>query len=664
MQMARFCYVLSGWALVGVCALLAACGGSGDSASMNQPTAQDLQYAKAAAMTGTFDSSADSVTLSWTDTFTDSTTYQVELLGTSDTWSTVATVSGQQGSGKLLNYTSGISGTSTYRVEALLNGYSVPLDTMSGQQSVQVIVPATAPTLALITTPPVPGTTEVRISGGGTYSSVSYYLDNNTTAFASSTTGPAYSVTLDDSTLGPAAEHTIFARIPTGPDSYLELSLSANLGVSTDNPPVLTLSSPIDGGVVNGSLHLAGAFSSDKTGGVTLTATLNGLPVLNTTSSPFATDFSLAGMAPGTYTLTVVAKDSTGNSTTLTPVVVVSSSPAPTYSLLLTIYGSATSPGELLAAESSTNTLLYIDGVGPRLHTGSTDFALDTSGLTSAPLGWSVGNGNAFAEAGVSLYLSAIFMWKPDGTRVNLSTLAQSTANFSGDVLISVQWPWVLFRSDNTSYTFYNVETGVRIAPALVTSAEVGAADFYSSAQGQLVLYYWAETSTAPTQQSGIFRWDQSSGQSTAVTNGAVASSFVQTDGQRVAWQVLPTSLVTLDIASGQQQTLTTTVGGFNLANGLLAYRDSTTTKVSDGTTVTTLSTAGTELPLTSGGYVAFVGGLQSPPPDVSQLYAWSPAGGLQTVFGNVSGYALMSGGTVYFTSGSYPLLVYSVTLN
>ena len=94
---------------------------------------------------------------------------------------------------------------------------------MSGATSVQVTVPTTVPTIVLDQAQPVSGTVNASIANGGTYSSVSYYLD--LTLAGTSTTAPAYSVAVNTVALT-AGAHQLIARLATGPDSYIELRLT------------------------------------------------------------------------------------------------------------------------------------------------------------------------------------------------------------------------------------------------------------------------------------------------------------------------------------------------------------------------------------------------------------------------------------------------------
>jgi VCBS repeat-containing protein len=101
---------------------------------------------------------------------------------------------------------------------------------------------------------------------------------------------------------------------------------TVTVSVPVDNPPVLTLTSPylwrgsgLDGGPVlhagelSGSVRITGTAASDKTGAITTTAKLGDVPIYTTQGGTFDTTYSLTGVTPGGYVLTVTSTDSTGS---------------------------------------------------------------------------------------------------------------------------------------------------------------------------------------------------------------------------------------------------------------------------------------------------------------------------------------------------------------
>jgi hypothetical protein len=126
--------------------VLAACGGGGGSPSApptsSTPTPQQVAAARSAKLTATLDGS----------------------------WSSLDAVPGTTGTGAALTWTRTINSAATLRVLVPETGYSVPLDTPSGNNSVMVAPPTTIPSIALSQAQPVSGNVTLSIAGGSTYS--------------------------------------------------------------------------------------------------------------------------------------------------------------------------------------------------------------------------------------------------------------------------------------------------------------------------------------------------------------------------------------------------------------------------------------------------------------------------------------------------------------
>jgi hypothetical protein len=469
-----------------------------------------------------------------------------------------------------------------------------------------------------------------------------------------------------------SGSHTITAQATDANGA----TASRVITVVFSNPPALTLTSPFDGELVNGNLPIAGTFGTDKPSTtVSLSVTLGSLPVVNTSTSPFNTSFSLAGVTPGSYTLTATATDSGGLSTTITDTVTVTSSPSLVYTPVFKLGAGAS----LLAVGGA-----YIVHANPvpdgsiHLHSGNTDTTLPL-GTIQNPMGWTVTDtGYVFADgtggdrAGAN---NSVYMWPPGGAAKNLSTAAGSTSVY--DNLVQVHYPWVLWNSafqnqNGNEDVFYNVSTGKQYQIKSPQGFILGGSGDFFTTNGQLTLFEWEENqSTSGSTTANVLRWDQATNTLVQVTNDGL-SLYPQTDGTRVAWQTdrgslyRPTgyTLTTMDLASTTTEVLSTNIASFALRDGLLGWLEQTLSgstvasqaiKASDGTTTSTISTQlGTVFFGSSGGFVFFEEG--------GKLYAWSSSGGRKLLFEAAPGPVRLTGKTVYFTNGTSQA-VYAVTL-
>jgi len=772
--------------------MLVACGGGSGNSNSNsnsnnnppQATAQDLANAKAAAVVGRYDLTNHMMTLAWSDAFAAGTSFQIEQQQSDGSWSKIDSVPGPGGSATALTWTRAVNATSTLRIEAVLGGYNVPLQTAGGQQNVVVTPPGTPPTLVFGATQPISVQTGLSLANAGTYTTVSYSVDGN--SIGSTTIGPDYRVTLDPTGLV-AGAHQIQAQLALNADVSLTLEqqvmlaspelgigffvdpgtlqgidpahitgslliiaqASSDFGVTSvsaaidgkpigslsapnfcnrgcqlatggepkpsdlnsysfafdtialgsglhvlsvsatdgrgasgevlhqytfNNPPVLTLSAPFDGALVNGSLTVSGTATSDKPGAITTVATINGTQILSSLTSPFSTNYSLNGLAAGDYTVVVTTTDGSGATDQKQVSITVTSAPALVYApvIVLGTYG------KVLAAEGPNFVYRRVRDIA-RSHSGTSDVALPHT--PAYTMGQSfLSNGKLFVTANSGSGDPArVYMVAADGT---LTSLSDAAGTGTGDALVAVHGAIVAFRNGagnslingGNSYTLYNVDTAAKLTvptPAGAT-AITASGDFYTTSSGNVVFFYPAITSASPT--TDMFRWDQTTGQSTHVTNGGGTFQLdVQTDGKRAAWSSappaavpfnsIPVDLVSLDIASNTAITVS------NIADiplqipymrdGLLVWKDSAASgggiKVSDGASTTTLTARLSSVLFgTGGGYVLYE--------DQGALYVWSAAGGSKLIFDAVPGMAMISQKTVYFTNGLQAAL-YQVTL-
>jgi hypothetical protein len=253
-------------------------GGSGSGSSSTQPTATDTADAKAASMTLTYDPTTRMATLQWNDTFPDASSYQIQDQSSSGAWQKIDAVPGTGGSGKSLTWSQTVAVNTMLRVVAVLPNYVVPLETPGGQDSLQATAPSGNPTIVLNQMQPVSGSVTATIGGGGTYASVTYYVDLQTVG--TSTQGPNYAVTFDTSALTEGS-HLLLARLETSPGSYVEIRLT----MQVTQPAVAVTIISVDAGS-NGYVDI-NIEATAASGITTVTGTIDG-QVVGTLNAPNA----------------------------------------------------------------------------------------------------------------------------------------------------------------------------------------------------------------------------------------------------------------------------------------------------------------------------------------------------------------------------------------
>ncbi len=473
-------------------------------------------------------------------------------------------------------------------------------------------------------------------------------------------------------------------------------SQTTTIALPISNPPVLLLSSPPDGSFINGVLNISGSMSSDKTGAVTVTAFLGSLPILLTQSSAaFSGSFSLAGLPAGPYTLTVNAKDSGGVTTTLQTSIVVASSAATTYTPAFSMGAG----GQLITVDNSNPALLlYVASDGSyRVRNNSLNSEVILQGAAAIPFryNWTMDGGYVFMEGGwlgstttgyTDCPLDCIYQWTPAGVKTNISNASpNSPSSRVGGGYAYEQYPrahggyviWIDWVGPNPgTYTLYNVAQASYSAinqPAGANYLGNNSVDF-AVINNVVNFFYWANTGTSSYD---IYQWNSATRSSTKLSGGTTRSIYPQTDGQRVAWSQTPTSgsgtnsLMAQSVNGGAQTLLSTDMINFNLAGGVLAWIEGTTSTNAQGISTTTITglkasnSGGTVTTITSnssatlygvgGGHVVY--GLQG------RLFDWNASTAISSLLvDTLPAMVIVSGKTLYFTLGSSQA-VYQITL-
>jgi len=510
-----------------------------------------------------------------------------------------------------------------------------------------------------------------------------------------------YQFTIDALKVGSGA-HTFLATAVDASGSAKTVSLS----FSVSNPPVLVLSSPLDGAFINGAdaLNIAGSASSDKAGGVTVTAFLGSLPITvsQSTGAAFAGSFSLAGLPAGPYTLTVNAKDSAGVTTTSQVAIIVSSSAATSYVPSFTMGIN----GQLIAVDNSNASLiLYRAGDGTyRVRNTSTNVETILQGASSIPYlyNWAMDGGYVFLEGGwVGLTTAGytdcpgdcIFQWTPAGVRSNISNPSPySTSSYLGGAYGYEQFPrahggyviWVDFAGPNPgSYTMYNVATRAytQIKPPGGVNYPGNNSYDFAVVNGVVNFFYWGQTGGTGTASSfDVYQWASSSNSSTLLSSTGLRSIYPQTDGIRAAWSQAPTSaavgglssLVYRPVSGGVSATLSSGMINFKVAGGVVAWVEGVAGTNSQGIQTTTitglkaLTPAGVTTTVTPAPTAVLYGAGNGMVVYAAQnkTYSWSSLNPQSSslLIDSTPAQVLVSGSTMYFTQGASQA-VYKIAL-
>jgi hypothetical protein len=441
--------------------------------------------------------------------------------------------------------------------------------------------------------------------------------------------------------------------------------------VTVSNVPQLVLSNPSEGQLINGSLNFAGFATTDKPGPVTLTAQLVSLAIPVSSSATangasFSGSYDLAGVAPGSYTLTVTARDQDNLLSTASRTVIVTSGSALSYTPVFTMSNGAS----LLAVDGSR--LLYQisdNSYALRNLDASTEVILQSTGTMQFADAWQVTSGNIVATAKDSDcttgYGRCAYEWGPDGARRNLSAASSLSVGYSAQESPVSSGGYVVWTNsggpDGGSYTLYNVAIG---SFTLILKAPpvnyVGNINYGVAANnGNPVVYYWGQTGGSGTTSSfDIFVW--SDGTTSRVTNDGQRNTYVQTDGLRAVWQSSPPdrnadgmyTLKAVSVGTMIVSTVSTAANSFKLVDGVLAWVESTSTSravkasTSLGSVVTLSSLSTANLHAVGDGRVAYS--------QAGKLYSWDSTTNMSTLrLDAVPGRVWISGGKLVFTIGA-----------
>lgn len=499
-----------------------------------------------------------------------------------------------------------------------------------------------------------------------------------------------YRFTVNASQAG-SGDHTMLLTATDGNGG----SKTITQAVPIANLPVLTLSSPVDGAFVTGTLQLAGSASSDRSGTLRVTASLGDVEFLNSTAANFTGSFNLSGLTPGSYTLTVRATDSGNKTTVLQRTVTVTSSPTLAYTPIFSLGAT----GQLIRVDESNPALLLYkaeDGsYRVRNTTNGTEVTLQGASGIPYLYNWAMDGGYVYVEGGflgstgtgyADCPLECIYQWSPTGIKTNLSTNNPNAVSSKvGGGRAYEQYPrahggnviWIDAAGSNPgTFTRYQVATGTYSTITQPSGSNYlinNEYDFFVDGNGNVVFFYGAQSGgEGVTSTFDVYRWSSLSNTSVKLSSGGARSIYPKTDGRTVAWLQSATgsaaggsaSLLSQPVTGGGVQTVSSNASeGFVLRDGVLAWRE-TVTSTSTGqfggpvTTVTgikasALGSTSTVSSLSSAVlYGAGAGQLLFG--ESGKVYSWNAATRSSTLrIEAAPNQVMVSGGNVYFVMGA-----------
>ncbi len=450
-------------------------------------------------------------------------------------------------------------------------------------------------------------------------------------------------------------------------------SRTVTVSVPINNPPVITLNTPDYGAIVSGSVRVNGTATIDKPGSVKTTANLGSVPILTTEATNFDTSYSLQGLPPGRYTLSVTSTDSTGLSSQLTRQIIVTSDPALAYTPVFTL----PTVDALLTANGSDLLYRAPDGsIRLRDLTKGSETALEDTAALQNALQWTVDGGRVYAHgksADCSSASSCTYEWTPAGTRRNLTTLGGISTGYQENPVARDGYVICTNRDIGKpgSYTLYDVaaQTFTRITPP-ASVKYVGNTRYDFAVVGKVVhFWYWAQTGGNGTSSAfDIYNWRSDTAQTTRVTSDGNQNTYLEVDQSRVAWLQTTVgapngdtiNLLSRSLQGGSTQTLATGVTDFQLGDGVLAWvenlggeaRSLKAVAVGPVSTLSNLSTA--SLLGVGGGCVVYA--------EAGKTYSWNSVSGAKSLLlDTVPGKIFVDGNQATFTVDN---AVYRISLH
>nr|WP_316641941.1 Ig-like domain-containing protein [uncultured Roseateles sp.] len=463
-------------------------------------------------------------------------------------------------------------------------------------------------------------------------------------------TNPVYQWVIANSTLG-FGDHTFRLLVTDQKGEVLDRSQV----VTVNSNPAVQITSPYNGQIVGGTLVIQGSVTDDS-GLAEVEVKFGDVSLQKSASANFDLNFSLAGLANGSYVLQVIATDKQQRSTTETRLVQVQNNAVFSYQRIATLEGDS----ELLAVDGATALVRQIGNYALLKPGAAVDrMALQDTAIVNVT-GWQL-NGGRVVASGIgsdSGGVPHVYLWKADGQRVNLSKLSGHTTTFSEHPTIMGAWvSWNVTSPDGGFFVIRNIDTGEQQLVPRPTEAQLMINNGFSliTGTGGPKLLYFAQLVSSDIDYA-VYLYDTQTQASKRLSAPGKRALYPMTDGTRVVWQTSPpgdpnagVELQVTRLANlAEVTTITIPQGLFLLSDGLLAWRDGPITaqviRADDGSSRYLIGAGNF---FRNGG-----GGLLYTTNAGNKLFAWTPASGSRPLIDALPTTYFPTQGWYYFVLG------------
>jgi len=271
------------------------------------PTAQDAVDARNSQLQMIQRAYAQQLVITWLDTFADETGFRIEMRAAGGSWQSVESLPATAGTGSAHQWRRVLDRSRNYRVIALKNGYSVPLETATGQSEFAIDL-ANGLSVFIFDPEPLSGTKLVGATTFAGIQSITYYVDGD--EFATGAAARNFSVDWNTTNV-PDGRHLLEARAAMSSGVIFE----AEQSVRTDNSNLAAALTAAYAPASSSEVRLTSTATADV--GIESVQFLVNDTLVQTvttgTNNQYVHTLSTAGLPAGTSTFKAIARDNDGN---------------------------------------------------------------------------------------------------------------------------------------------------------------------------------------------------------------------------------------------------------------------------------------------------------------------------------------------------------------